>query len=152
MYKLGLVFNLIGSIFLGLQILGEKRLLKLESYITDLPKKISVLIIKIATSKFLLYKSKRSYKAQKLFKKLNKEVRKKGHSSENTAKEFLFDYLLPGIFIGGVIWAAISPFIIFLFLAVKPLQFVQEKLKIESFFGLLGMMLLFLGFLFQFLA
>jgi hypothetical protein len=152
LYRLGLIFNLVGSILFGLHILGEKRLLKLERCITNFPKKISVLIIEETTSKFLRYKAKHSSKAKIFFNNLNKEIYNKGHLSENIVKKLLFDYLARGFLISCVIWVAISPFIVFLYLAVKPLQFLQKQLKIESFFGLLGMLFLFLGFLLQFLA
>jgi hypothetical protein len=152
LYRLGLIFNLTGSIFLGLHILGEKRLLKMEKFIINLPNTISILIIKTILSKFLRYKLKYSPKAQAFFNNLTMEVHNTGHSSENKAKIVLFSYIIPCFFISCVVWVTISPFMVFLYLAVKPLHFLQKQLKIESFFGLLGMLFLFLGFLFQFLV
>lgn len=150
LYKLGLTFNLIGSVLLGLHILGKKRLKKWEEIIKKVPHSIGDHVMRKFMGGFLEHKVKHSPYAQRLMKSISNKLH--GSSEDDTEiKEFLYHYILPGLFISGMVFMGLSPIFLFFYLIVKPLYYLQEKLKIESFLGLLGILFLFFGYLLRIL-
>ena len=160
--KLGLVFNLVGSIFLGLHIFGFRRLMCWEGRIkklpTVIPAVISSLILKIVG--FTVKKSVTTRPRQTM-----KELLELKHKSEkegavnllsdipNLRTKPFFYGIIKGFIWGGLIsipfWILLSPIILLLFIITKPFALVQEKARIETYFGLLGILFLIIGFILQ---
>jgi len=159
--KLGLILNLIGSIFLGLHIIGMERLKLLEEKIKNLPKKVSERIFTVGLGSVLVAELKRQSKKwpggpEQWGAELVKHF-KNGFSLPKDlpkVKRNLFLYrfsivFMLSILIAMTLWFATLPLILLLLILTRPFAFIQKALKLESFLGLIGILLLITGFILQ---
>jgi len=160
--KLGLIFNLTGSIFLGLHIFGFKRLMSWEGRIKRLPAIISAVVSNLIF-KIVSFTVKKNIASRP--KQAMKEILELKNKSEKEAKvNLLSDFsnlrtkpflygIIKGFIWGGIIsipfWILLSPIMLLLFIITKPFALVQEKARIETYFGLLGILFLIIGFILQ---
>ena len=152
-----MTFNLIGSIFLGLYIIGNVRLKKIEKFITSIPntviKKFMGTLVRKITEK-MINKSPSVQINLKKFFDIVSEKKGKVNLYPNGDKEvvkFMVPYFIFVFLVASALWIAIFPFVVILFLVIKPLFYIQEKLGIKSFLGLVGILFLIAGFILQIL-
>lgn len=166
LYKWGLVCNLIGSILLGLHIVGIERLKSWESKVKNLPNNISKGIFFDVVGPVL----KTSLQRQMMnwpggptqwALDLKKHLKaKKGISlPEDWLKLrrnfFLYQFvmaLLISILVGAVLWFMLLPLMLPFLIFTKSIAILQKSLQLRSFFGLLGILLLIVGFILQIIA
>jgi hypothetical protein len=159
--KWGLILNLIGSIFLGTHIIGLERLKSWEDKIKNLPKKVSEGIfiagISIVTKTNL---KRQSLKWPGGPKKWGLELKKNLQIGFDMPRDWpkvkrnqlLYPFLTAfylGLIAAAVLWIALLPLILSLLIVTRPFALIQKQLKLESFWGLIGILLLITGFILQ---
>lgn len=161
--KWGLILNLIGSIFLGLHIMGIERLKQLEEKIKNLPENIGAdiasEIIGPIVKAIFSYQSKRwpgGTKQWEMELKNKLEIGTKITLPPDWKKlrenrmlyQFLITILISLPFILAI-HLALTPITLLLSLIINPIAIIQEKFKLQSFLGLVGIALLIIGFILQ---
>lgn len=165
-YKLGLILNFTGSIFLGAHIIGIERLKRGEKFFKKLPDKIVNVpifgvfnvffrtIIKTETKKFHKIKKMETERFTELLGKRLEQVFTAIKSRD--LSKILKDPATFILFFGGIFWIGILllifPLILVIALFVRLLGWLQKKTGIESIFGILGIIFLSIGFILQFIA
>jgi len=165
----GLIFNLIGSLFLAYHIIGVVQAKKFEQKILELPTLISFGIfgwglfaafrtmIKID---FKDYKWGEKYIKESNFniKELNKLINKHSAFHGDRSLESIFGNIIKDpvkeiFFFSVALWffylILLSPLIAFTAGTIKLFAKIQNTFKIESLLGVIGIVLLSIGFVLQ---
>jgi hypothetical protein len=165
----GLIFKFVGSFFLSLHIIGRGRVEKLENWLITLPDAPYNFIENIVI-KFVQFQINKTDWEQggwlEIYQitKHNMELEKWRVSFNSGTKDFQqFRQRFPGLYY--LIRLIIVSFLIFLplifivkILIGLPLRliliffFIKDRLKVESSFGISGVILLVMGFLLQFMG
>jgi len=168
--KWGLLFNFIGSIFLGLHIVDEKLLKSFEIKLKNLPASFLQWLFMTILLPVLAARTRRQLPqwsggpkrwASKILTYLDIKIENgNGHSWPIKQSLFLNNpysyFLIEGILIGTVIYLVlsivISPILLPISIAISLISKTQRIFRIKSIFGLLGIVLLIIGFSLQFFS
>jgi hypothetical protein len=158
--QIGLFLNFIGSILLGLNIFGIERIKKIESKIVTFPTLFSRILEKEITSKlFLGIFSKPSGRIEKL-KALSEELKNTKITEYHFPSKIKFrGTLLSKLFVPVIkTFLILIPFYIIFwaiafipFLIIKLFSLLKQSFQAENLLGLIGLLLLAIGFIFQFI-
>lgn len=167
MNKVGLALNLLGSTFLALHIIGIDRLQSFEKTIKDLPSRISskistIIIIAILGLSFRWTMASRKKETLSGIKTLINQFKrnKKFQLSINFPfrhkNPFIHHYVNAAFRFSSIILPLclmiFLPVIVPLFILTKTFSHIQDKTQTKTFLGLIGILLLIIGFFLQFLS
>ncbi len=161
--KWGLTLNTLGSFLLGLHILGQDRLKKIEEGCKNTTGRIIngifTLIFGIVTQSRLKWQYNRWPGGPKKWATELKRRFTDGLSlPQNSRKtiqipiirQFILALIL-GFAVGGIFWLIATTILLPLTVLIKIFAFMQNRLRVTSFFGLVGIILLIVGFVLQFI-
>ena len=165
--QLGLLLNLLGSLFMGLHILGKKTLATIElkirqfphkmiSWLSELTLRLLTILIRISTKH---QKSLRSYRPKRWVSRAQKyiTVSYKGIPNALLDKpevklflQFVMEKALITTFLHIIIRILVFPVWLPIKIVIIILEKAQQKFHSQSILGLFGVFLLIVGFLLQF--
>ena len=156
--RLGLLFDFIGALLLGFHILGSDRLIAIEKWLRSLPKVPFNSLNTLHRRAVQFYFDHFSLNDQVISRTLSSIYQRKVNFNIKDWRDFHYNFPLLYIavfiiFIGYVLMTPIY-FVIFLLIALpvallKIGFFFRDRFKLESIFGLIGIVFLILGFIFQ---
>jgi len=165
-HKLGLVFNLTGSLLLALYIVGKERLKSWEERIKNLHGIISEKMLSFifcTVSRIIIGWNIAC--RRKATEKAILEI--KNHTDRNDleeeSREWSTKIVSPALqrfarsfHIGAILsvglWILFLPLMLPLFLTTRFVSWIQKKFRIKSFFGIIGIAFLIVGFILQIVA